>query len=1271
MHTYLVAAVKLSLCVVLAVPAAAQAPDDHAGTARPQRYPNITSAEQTIEFWTPDQHLYVKGDLGIANRQLESLEDWLDDNAPHWTVVLMSDAEDEVYRSLDRRTYRSLDAVEYALGRGLALRTSFSELVDPRTGETDGAVFVLFLRERKFSYYASVAQDSRNLGESHWLGELDQPAFRAMRGGGRILDAVRETITNISSRLTQKIEAEQQQAERIARAKRRAVAHLTADIALVREQIDRVEQSATRLTKKTPTATGELAQPPTTDWRRQLDNITDMLTAGNASQLASRANEISDHVEGFLNAHSTYETFDEAVAPIQKGIDDLLTQEIAAGRGRAEEAMQKIAAARSAMAKGERGVAELIAAAASAVAAGRQAVDEETRRLERAEARRRLIGKTVIATVALILLAIVCLLFWLNRRRLPTKKQAKQRLKSREVEVTQRMEAVYGLFERCREVLGDQKRVEQRGYEGTTLQLTNDAFDDVDDLFVMSSEVERVMAEARELILPQSLVGRVANLFTDSRYERGINRITGEPLTFHRDKGLPLVIERDSERTGEEPPEQVTMTFDTVFSAFQQRTTTAQETLNTIERSLGEVDQRLDDLQQQIASAAALNDELTALATDDGFFELPSFFDHLIPSVQADFDQADKIAALDPVQAMQDPIPRALRKLRDAKSVTRAVQQARSDLFPSLNDHAPQLQELGYETDWIQERVRNLDEQANDLLELATSRDIAEEGIALAGSMDALKTRVRVCSEIAHSLEVDAEPSLDELQQSVIETRARIAETLNLPAEKCLAEYGSNPDRHLSSARQLIEAIRAALRRGEDDAAEHATEQLNTETTTALALIDRSLRVLHEFDGNQNDRNTHLERLADKLPDHRQMLDGISDRFAESALLLQSADALHEGSSATVGSLLEECDAAIHAARTTIQEAAQSFRSGCLISAEAFLEQARALTVEAESNLAEAAEHCSKVEQVSRENSAELDGAERAADSLRHLVDDPRTMRPTIEDHNRIVADLQSTKRKLATELPRDPFRDASRIASFADQIDSLEALIGADHDAHEEAARAVRGARQERANAEQLINRAHQDGIPDSAATTATIQEVRSLDIELSAVEQELGGHHNDWQRVDQSAARIQSQLSVKAAELKGELDRASRTAALFESASDAVFEATRWTGGFGTRIPGSPGSNELERARRALNQGDYSAMADLARIAQMAAQQAIQRAQREVQRKQREAARRAEAARRKRRNRSINSGGGFSFPSSRRSSSSHSSSRSPSGSGFSRSGW
>ncbi|MFN9917573.1 MAG: hypothetical protein ACK53L_33620, partial [Pirellulaceae bacterium] len=87
-------------------------------------------------------------------------------------------------------------------------QTGFAGLLHPVTQERDAAVFVLFLRERKFSYYSSDAQDKRKLGKSRWIGDLDQPAIRAMRNGGRIVDAVKDTVRSIDDSLEAKIRSE-------------------------------------------------------------------------------------------------------------------------------------------------------------------------------------------------------------------------------------------------------------------------------------------------------------------------------------------------------------------------------------------------------------------------------------------------------------------------------------------------------------------------------------------------------------------------------------------------------------------------------------------------------------------------------------------------------------------------------------------------------------------------------------------------------------------------------------------------------------------------------------------------------------------------------------------------------------------------------------------------------------------------------------------------------------------------------------------------------
>ena len=1243
------------------------------------RYPNVRSTNDLIEQWNPNQHLYVKGELGIGARQLDDLESWLDENAPHWTVFLCRTARDEVYRSLEQRTYRGLDAVEYALGRGLALRTNFSDLRHPLTGETDGAVFVLCLDERTFSYYASVAQDVRSLGESRWVGELDRPAFRAMRGGGRILDAVKDTVINVNTRLEKRISAEREQAEREAQSRQRAVVNLQTDIDSLFQNIELAKQKAGEIQAAFPTAEGELTTPPTEAWERMLNEVAGFLTLDTVAESRDKFQSVSHEVEGYLNAYADYESFESRVKQIQTEINEIQADPLLVGRPKAQEASQHIQDATSLRENGNKGIGAKLADAQQTISEGRAAVAAEAERLAKLQARRKLVRTTIMITAGVLSLAFLGILLWLNRRRAPAKTRAETALAEREEMVAEEMEKVYQLFDRSGEILGNKEKVRQRGYVGSTKKLTDHAFEDVDDLFVMSSEVERVMDEAREMIRPKQAIGRVANLVSAARYERGVNRISGEPLQFHRDKGLPLVIQRESERTGAEPPEEVTMTFDKVFEAFHERTKTAQETLNTVEHSLLEVDDRLKALQEQIETTSALDQELSAAADDDGFFEIPVLFEKLIPSAQEDFDKADQIAATDPVAAIQDLIPQGVQKMSDALAIIGSLQHGRQQVFPKLNDVAPQLQESGYTTDWIQQHVSHLGTQANELLEDALDRPVMEEASQFDIRLRSFGQRVERTLELARDLKQKSGPALEDLEQRIAAARSTIADKLGITADRCLCEFEANPDQNQTAAREQFAAAQAALHHGEVEAAATAQATLQSEVDTGLQRVARSLEVLERFERSQRERREQLDTVQDKVPRHAELLDEVQAAYAKAALSLQSADPAFEDPAATVVTHLALARDALHDASGLINEASTKYADGRLLEADNMLHLAQQHGHEADALLNEIGQHCSKLKTVSRENEGKLATMQRNIESQESQVLSAKTTRSTITFYETIRRELKTAQDQILYNAPRDPFEDGRAIDRFDDSLRELIARVESDHESHAEAARAVAGARAKRNVAEQLIQQSRHDGIPDSPATKAGVRDVQMYDEDLARVERELNESHHDWKNVDQLAARIHGELGVKVGRLRGELDRAQRLVAVFQTASDTVFEATRWTGGFGTRIFGSPGSNELERARQALNSGDYSAMAELARAAQIAAQHAIQRAQREVYRRQREEARRQEAARRRRRN-SMNTGGnipGISLPSSRGGSRGSSgggrpsTSRGTTGSGFSRSGW
>ena len=187
--------------IILAAVEVAQERKPKKENTAPARPLTVDSGSEIPVVWLADQHLYVKGSLGPSDEELAELEIWLDANAENWTVVLLQNASGERFTDAGGASYSGMDAVEHALGKSLSSIPAFRELKHTETGQENGAVFVLYLQERKMAYFASETYSARSLGDNQWQGNLDRPAIQAMRNGGRLIDAAKNTISNIDKKL--------------------------------------------------------------------------------------------------------------------------------------------------------------------------------------------------------------------------------------------------------------------------------------------------------------------------------------------------------------------------------------------------------------------------------------------------------------------------------------------------------------------------------------------------------------------------------------------------------------------------------------------------------------------------------------------------------------------------------------------------------------------------------------------------------------------------------------------------------------------------------------------------------------------------------------------------------------------------------------------------------------------------------------------------------------------------------------------------------------
>lgn len=216
------AALTLSLGLLNAAPVIAQTPAHQPGivltqaavpaqapaaSVRQEEFVRARDINDAIAQWHPGVNLIVIGDVGLSQGALRDLNAAL--AGKHWTVLLVEDASGMRFVDVDGNTRYDLDAVQYGIGQGIFRKQGFSGFVNPQTGERDGSLFAITLHPKNLYLRNSEAQKNHGLyGETEFKGDLDQWAIANMRSGGDIVGAVKETVENIDTRLTQAIAAE-------------------------------------------------------------------------------------------------------------------------------------------------------------------------------------------------------------------------------------------------------------------------------------------------------------------------------------------------------------------------------------------------------------------------------------------------------------------------------------------------------------------------------------------------------------------------------------------------------------------------------------------------------------------------------------------------------------------------------------------------------------------------------------------------------------------------------------------------------------------------------------------------------------------------------------------------------------------------------------------------------------------------------------------------------------------------------------------------------
>lgn len=1201
---------------------------------------DFNQIEEIVNRWDVNQHLYVKGDLRIGGSQLSELQSWLTRNGPHWTVVLMQNAEDQVYRDAEGRRFVGMDAVEYALGHGLANRTGFGRLEHPLTKETDGAVFVLFLQERKFSYYGSDAQDRRGLGESRWVGDLDREAIRAMRGGGRIIDAVKNTVRQINDQLAEKIVQEQQAAERrkqeleqAQRERERTFAAAQARIADTETKLlSEIERAANLFRQSYPeAAASNLANPPLSKWREELKALKVRLTEDNAREVSQLVEQQRGQLEAFLDGYAVHGNFAETVGPLQSRWDQVTTF----GRGLATESSREaeiqLAKAKELHSKGDIAFVSALDQARLALDRADGEIFAEKERLEAEAAQRQAIRNALLGAGGVLLLLLGFIGWLLNRRRRPSLQRAEDAFAKAEPFVREQLAEVEPLLKQGTQTLGTAQSLAKRGYSGKTMELGQQLLKQHAQLQEMGREAKTVLKAASGTMHPFNPLSQLSNLISSGPYEHALNLVSGQSLKLpagleELDRVDPIGWIGFAEFTG--IARDLADELKSGLQVFAQATESAKDETRQLDKDLEE----LTKLEQR-NSAAAQSDHL---------FEVPALFSKFLPGLQAAQDQAEALVMSDPVRAREEVLVEARQRVKDVRGMIDAILSARETVWPQLLAAKKELETLGLRTGWLQQRLQQLSGEANRLLEQAGERSITDEASRFIQELNQLGPQVSQGLDLARTLDKDTANSLAKLAETIVGGRQRVAQALGLGPTSVLAEASYNPDLRLEAARKQWAAARSALDYGKFSAAEEALGTISVEAERARQLVEESLQVLEKFEQNLKRVGGRADQIEQRIRETDPIIAKAKNQYASSALEFaglsadESADqpAARPGEAAARGveACLASCRELLLDSRAALQKADQCFREGKLLEAANLVQLAEEEIAVIDTRLGAIKRHFESLTEAERLNAQAAQGLQERLNELQRNSGDQRIVAGTLNRIEQLSGRMQGLLGEFTrpSGSRRDPLREARGLEAVEQALEELNGGIASDLEAHAEATRAVAGAKVELDVALRLAEQARNDQIPDSLTVTRCRQQIEQLGQQVAATARRLNAPHSDWSIVHREASQQTADLGVVVGELRDELQLAAQSVGEFKQAADEVYRAASWSGSYGVRVVNNPGAEELERARTALAEGNYLQTAEYSQAAAALAREAIAVAERTVARKQREIRQRDEQRRR-----------------------------------------
>lgn len=1031
--------------------ATATATDNRVRTQTPV---NVQSVQQAVDKFDKTHQLYVVGQPALNGTPLTKAD------MARYAEVLKKYPNAYVVL-VDKTT--NVQGDDMTLSRGIGNSAEFQGVVNPKVGERDGVVVMIYhnvngdQNHRKIFMRAESLPDKLGVGEAAFAAEDGTPGpllndfINAFKNEGKDIPGSLEVVLQkVDGTIDNYVQQTVGQAEQNVQAGHTA--------------LDGLQPKVKEFQGKYGSG-GSLGSPDVAGWQKQMARADEALGNKDFQTATTLSTGVVSAVRTQETAMANYGQAPAIAQDVQKTLNQVKGElgglsangNTTSARTSYQTASQEMESYNTAYKAKDPSFQEHLQKA-------RGAADQATKEVSASKSETETIKNVKLGAAATVTLAVLAVSIVMNRRAAAKGRKA-------QTELDEALKSIGDKSNELMKLLNNADFHEIAGYEGKTKELADQLRENTVQALTLVGGASKFVDEAQALVHPHGAKA-LQNLFLTRNYNEAIELLTDDnkKLSFSFNDSSRAVMEKGSkaETWRQQLIQQGTTrefqkSLKEVLLAMADSRDAAEKLLGEIETKGSEINGYIEKV-QKTADTAQQKAQALQTSGPDGLFTAPAVTGNLMPMVVEKqnglLDKGRALAARNFVEAWDNYATPAERMSNEASQIVDLGTEARKNLVPTVANADKSLNPNGVKTEWAHDAQKQLSDRLNDTANKALRTSVATDVETL--GVDVEKLQTRVTTAVAQDKERrEVSPGLIEgAEQDVDTARKEIAGALKQAGafkagtpEQVLRETKLDPTDRTKQAHVDLEAVKGRLDVGDVDQAGEHLQNVKSLSTEAHKLVADTRQALKDYPATLDERQKRTDAIGQSIPKtYTPALQRIKATYAPE-VLKKVAPEVNAGD--TIGDNIDQSLAALTQAGTQTKSAIANFDKAALLTSRDDLNKTDVSLKDAQAQL----DGITKAEQIlaDRQKKAEADlSALQGRFSQTH----GNANAVYVRSHARSLlsdADSKLGETKAAVQSsPKDPYR-ADQALKVAENVRTqVEQAIDADHRAYDAARSAI-----------------------------------------------------------------------------------------------------------------------------------------------------------------------------------------------------------------------